>query len=88
MTIPDLRRAEALKRQRRARVERRHAARAEAVKTGKAKFVSVAEYCLLTGLSPATIYRRIGDGTLAATKIGGKSKRGGKLLIEAGAAPR
>jgi hypothetical protein len=69
------------KKQARLRMERAKASRDAAVKTGEARTVSVAKYAELSGLHPATIRRRIADGTLRATKLIGKGKKWGPVLI-------
>jgi excisionase family DNA binding protein len=56
----------------RQRRESRLARRAAAVETGKALYVSVSEAAVLTGLSVATIYRRVADGTFTHKKITGR----------------
>jgi hypothetical protein len=65
----------------RARVARRQERRKAAVKTGEALFVSVSEFAVLTGMSPATIYRRLADGTIKAKKVIGKRHKKGRTLI-------
>jgi hypothetical protein len=79
-------RALAIKRMRdrksaRARSLRRKASREAAIQTEKALYVSVNEFAELSGLHPATIWRRIKDGTLKARKIVGKSAKHGRVLI-------
>ena len=36
-------------------------------------YVSLAEWCRLSGMSRATTYRRIGDCSLAAYRVGGRT---------------
>jgi hypothetical protein len=66
----------------RAFAKKRRLARAAAVENGKAVFISPIEYCIATGLHPATVYRRVASGEIRAKKIG-KGKRGGRILIYA-----
>jgi len=35
-------------------------------------FVSVKEYCSMTGIKPITVYKKIQRGRLQVTRIGGK----------------
>jgi hypothetical protein len=67
--------------QARLRKERAKARRKAAVHSGEARTVSVAKYAELSGLHPATIRRRIADGTLKAKKLVGKGKKWGPVLI-------
>jgi hypothetical protein len=89
LSIPeteDLRaKARRLARQRKANrafAEKRRLARAAAVESGKAVFLSPTEYCIATGLHPATVYRRVASGEIRAKKIS-KGRRGGRILIYA-----
>jgi len=50
----------------------REAVRAEMGRRDLPPDVSPARYAELSGLSPATVRRRIADGTIAAKKIGGR----------------
>jgi hypothetical protein len=64
-----------------ARVQRRKERRAAAIQTEKALFVSVNEFAELVGVHPATVWRRIKDGTLKAKKLVGKNAKHGRVLI-------
>jgi excisionase family DNA binding protein len=55
---------------RRARFERSRAKRRAALNNGDAPFLSPREYSELTGLSIATVYRRLYDGKLKHRKDG------------------
>jgi excisionase family DNA binding protein len=70
-----------IKRNAHARVLRRKERRAEAVRSERALYVSVAEFAELTGVHPATVRRRIADGTLKAKKLVGKDNAFGRILI-------
>jgi hypothetical protein len=56
----------------RLRTDQARARRQEAVQSGKALFVSINEFAELSGLHPATIYRRIKDGTFRSKKLKGR----------------
>jgi hypothetical protein len=71
-------RAMRAKRHTRIRADRRKAA----VQSGEALFVSVAEFAVLTGISPATIYRRLADGTLKSKKLVGRGNHKGRTLVD------
>jgi hypothetical protein len=65
----------------RVRTTRRKERRQAAIKSGEAFYVSVAEFAALSGLHPATIWRRIKDGTIEAKKLVGKGNKHGRVLI-------
>jgi excisionase family DNA binding protein len=65
----------------RARSLRRKARREAAIQSERVLYVSVAEYAELTGVHPATVRRRIADGTLRHTRLVGKDKKFGRILI-------
>jgi hypothetical protein len=65
----------------RTRTLRRKERRAEAIQSERALYVSVAEYSELVGVHPATVRRRIADGTLKHKKLVGKNNQHGRILI-------
>jgi hypothetical protein len=65
----------------RARVLRRKERREAAIKSERALYVSVNEFAELSGLHPATIWRRIKDGTLKAKKLVGEGAKHGRVLV-------
>jgi hypothetical protein len=67
------------RKQARLRKDRAKARREAAVQSEKALFISVAEFAELSGLHPATIWRRIKDGTLKAKKLVGKGNKHGRV---------
>jgi excisionase family DNA binding protein len=56
----------------RLRAEAARSRRQEAVKSGKALYVSINEASELIGVHPATLKRRIDDGTFKAKKLKGR----------------
>jgi hypothetical protein len=88
MSISDQdRRVERIARERdrrRAQAERRTTRRALALKTGRAATMTPAEFSEITGVSLATVYRRIADNTLKHKKLVAKGgKKRGVILIYA-----
>jgi hypothetical protein len=69
------------KKQARARRDRAKGRREAAIQSERALFVSVNEFAELSGLHPATIWRRIKDGTLKAKKLVGQGKAHGRVLV-------
>jgi hypothetical protein len=65
----------------RARREKSKANREAKLKTGEAAFVSPREYSQLSGISIATTYRRVRDGTLKHKPLVGQGKKHGRVLI-------
>ena len=69
----------------RARERKLHAERREALsKPDRADVrpaaLSVKDFRIATGLSHASVYRRLADGTLKSVKIGGRRLEGGALI--------
>jgi excisionase family DNA binding protein len=65
----------------RSRSLRRKERRAAAVQAETALYVSIAEFAELTGVHPATVRRRIADGTLKHTRLVGNNNKYGRVLI-------
>jgi hypothetical protein len=66
---------------RRERLNRRKDIRVEAIRSGKAVTVTPAEFSELSGLSLATVYRRVYDGTLKYKKMVPEGGKRGQILI-------
>jgi hypothetical protein len=65
----------------RARREKAKASRAVKLKSGEALFVSPREFSELSGLSIATVYRHVYNGTLKYKKHIAKGGKNGRVLI-------
>ncbi len=68
-----------LERQRQARQAHRKAV----IDSGRATFVSPAEFAERSGVHLATVYRRVSDGTLRSKKLIGKGLKRGRVMIYA-----
>jgi hypothetical protein len=64
-----------------ARREKSKASRQALIKRGDAPTVSPREFSELSGLSIATVYRRVADGTFKHKPLVGKGKKHGRVLI-------
>jgi excisionase family DNA binding protein len=60
---------------------RRKERREAAIQSERALYVSAAEFAELTGVHPATVRRRIADGTLKHTRLIGDGNKFGRVLI-------
>ncbi len=67
----------------RASAKRGKADRKAAIDSGRATFVSVAEFSERSGVHLATVYRRVADGTLRHKKLIGKGLKRGRVMIYA-----
>jgi hypothetical protein len=65
----------------RARREKSKASRQAAIKSGDAATISPREFSELFGLSIATTYRRVKDGTLRSRTLVAKGRTSGRVLI-------
>jgi hypothetical protein len=65
----------------RARRDKSKARREAAIKSGDAPTVSPREFSELSGLSIATVYRRVYDGTFKHKKLGPSGRKNGRVLI-------
>jgi hypothetical protein len=77
-----VKRAAAERERRRAAAERRKSRRTEAIESGRAKTVTPEEYSAITGVSIATVYRRVADGALRHKRLASKDgAKKGPILI-------